>query len=95
MTGKLVRTVRTCHAVPSQWDAWTEQGQYLYLRYRHGVGSVEAFPSEDPDTWGDTRPPLAEWNDGTGSGHIDLAEFLAAAGLELAPDAEVTGEPEG
>src|SRR5206468_3937780 len=47
----LARVVQTCHGCPSQWDAWTTGGQYLYLRYRHGEGSVEQHPSEDTDTW--------------------------------------------
>ncbi|WP_255369534.1 hypothetical protein [Kitasatospora sp. MBT63] len=39
--GRLARVVLTSPTNPSQWDAWTGDGQYLYLRYRHGVGSVE------------------------------------------------------
>ncbi|MEV7021923.1 hypothetical protein [Kitasatospora sp. NPDC093558] len=34
--------------------------------------------------------PTAAWDDGTGGGSIDLADFLAAAGLGLAVDAEVS-----
>lgn len=87
---RLVRVVETCHACPSQWDAWTTEGQYLYLRYRHGIGSVEEQPSNDLDTWDMDRPPLVEWDDDTGNGDIDLDEFLEKAGLQLAPDAEVS-----
>ncbi|MEU6762557.1 hypothetical protein ABZ916_08525 [Streptomyces sp. NPDC046853] len=90
----LARTIRTCHAMPSQWDAWTTEGQYLYLRYRHGVGSVETYPDPDPATW-DEGALITEWDDATGRGKITLADFLAAAGLRLAPDAVVVGEPAG
>lgn len=91
----IARTVRTCQAMPSQWDAWTTSGQYLYLRYRHGWGSVERQPSPDPDSWTDhPATVVTEWNDGTGSGEITLAAFLAAAGLHLAPGAQTTGEPQ-
>jgi hypothetical protein len=84
--------VRTSSACPSQWDAWTRGGQYLYLRYRHGVGSVERHPGSDPDTWYEGESALvAEWDDGTDGGSIELAAFLAAAGLQLAPGAEVVG----
>jgi hypothetical protein len=47
----LARVVQTSGGCPSQWDAWTTGGQYLYLRYRHGEGTVEQHPSEDTDTW--------------------------------------------
>ncbi|MDX3429691.1 hypothetical protein OG810_29010 [Streptomyces sp. NBC_01693] len=88
----LAQVVRTCPASPSQWDAWTTDGQYLYLRYRHGEGSVDQHPSEDTDTWdvGDGSRLLTLWDDGTDGGKIALPDFLAAAGLRLAPDAEVS-----
>lgn len=85
----LARVVETCRACPSQWDAWTVDGQYLYLRYRHGIGSVEAQPSHDPDTWDMDKPPLVEWDDGTGNGDIELDDFLRQAGLRLATLASV------
>lgn len=84
----LVRVVRTCAAYPSQWDAWTADGRYLYLRYRHGTGSVEEQPGPDTDTWTDGEP-LVEWDDGTDGGDVTLEEFCTAAGLVLAPDARV------
>ncbi|MFH9015431.1 hypothetical protein ACH4C6_29185 [Streptomyces sp. NPDC017943] len=91
----LTRVVQTCAGHPSQWDAWTADGQYLYLRYRHGEGSVEwhSGPGDDADTpesWEEGRSGvLTEWDDGTGGGVIELEDFLAAAGLALAPDASV------
>jgi hypothetical protein len=90
----LARVVETCRACPSQWDAWTTDGQYLYLRYRHGIGSVEAQPSNDPDTWDLDTPPLVEWDDDTGNGTIELAEFLERAELRLAPLASVVSYEE-
>ncbi|MFE6185154.1 hypothetical protein ACFQ6U_12100 [Streptomyces sp. NPDC056465] len=88
----VARAVRTCLASPSQWDAWTTEGQYLYFRYRHGEGTVEQHPSEDTDTWdlGGGSRLWTLWNDGTDDGEIALPEFLALAGLRLAPDAEVS-----
>nr|WP_241195874.1 hypothetical protein [Streptomyces sp. SID10362] len=91
---KLTWVVQTCSAFPSQWDAWTSDGQYLYLRYRHGEGSVEWHPGPDfddsPESWNEGRSGLLiEWDDGTGSGTISLADFIAAAGLVLAPGASV------
>ncbi|MET8543052.1 hypothetical protein ABZW03_20725 [Kitasatospora sp. NPDC004799] len=85
----LARVVRTCGGFPSQWDAWTTGGRYLHLHYRHGHGSVEQHPSEDPDTWDGPGSRLwAVWDDGTGGGRIELADFLAEAGLRLAPRAD-------
>lgn len=91
-----MRVVQTCSAYPSQWDAWTADGQYLCLRYRHGVGSIEWHPGpeDDADTsesWNEGRSGLLiEWDDGTGSGVISLEDFLAAASLVLAPGALVS-----
>lgn len=90
----LARVVQTCRACPSQWDAWTVDGQYLYLRYRHGVGSVEAQPSKDPNTWDLDAPPLTEWDDGTEGGVIELDDFLSLAGLRLATLASVVSYEE-
>ncbi|WP_331721175.1 hypothetical protein [Streptomyces sp. NBC_00454] len=88
----LARVVQTSSAYPSQWDAWTVEGQYLYLRYRHGVGSVERHPSDDIGTWdAEESELLVEWDDGTDGGVIELADFLAAAGLRFAPNTEVSG----
>ncbi|MEV2254481.1 hypothetical protein AB0I94_28535 [Streptomyces sp. NPDC050147] len=93
---KLMRVVQTCSASPSQWDAWTADGQYLYLRYRHGGGCVEWHPGsgdddDTPDSWNKGRSGLlVEWDDGTGSGAISLEDFLATAGLALAPGASVS-----
>ena len=87
----LARVVQTSRGCPSQWDAWTTDGQYLYLRYRHGEGTVEQHPSEDTDTWdGEGSRLWITWDDGTDGGMIELADFLAMAGLRLASDAEVT-----
>lgn len=93
MSLTLARVIETCHAVPSQWDAWTPDGQYLYLRYRFGRGTVEQHPSNDPDTWDYSRDPvIAEFADPDRpyAGDIELDEFLRRAGLQLVPDAEVT-----
>lgn len=86
---KIARAIQTCAACPSQWDAWTTDGQYLYLRYRSGIGTVEAQPGPDLDTWDDAEP-VAKFGDPSMNGSITLAEFCAAAGLELSETAEVT-----
>lgn len=89
---KLARVIETCSACPSQWNAWTVDGQYLYLRYRSGIGTVDAFPSPDPDTWGRfAEGDVARFDTGDRlDGCMELDDFLAAAGLELAADALVS-----
>lgn len=88
----LARTVETCGGCPTQWDAWTVDGQYLYLRYRFGRGTVDAYDDPDPDTW-DVIPDgyTAEFRDPDEplKGGIELDEFLQRAELQLAPDAVV------
>ncbi len=84
----IVRVVQTSFACPSQWDAWTDTGQYLYLRYRHGIGTVEAF--DDPDLLtGANNGPLIEFTHGNNlDGVIDLEQFVALAGLTLSEGAD-------
>lgn len=92
MTLALARIVQTCCACPSQWDAWTVDGQYLYLRYRFGRGTVDAYDSPDGETWvevPDGRVVEFRDPDEPMKGEIDLSEFLARSGLALADEAEV------
>jgi len=45
---KIKRIKRTCFACTSQWNAWTEDGYTVYIRYRHGLLSVrESFLQTD------------------------------------------------
>lgn len=88
----LAKVVQTCWACPSQWDAWTPDGQYLYLRYRFGVGTVDAYANSDNDTW-TTAPKgrIATFeSDDPYDGVISLDDFMAATGLELAVGAETS-----
>lgn len=84
MTIRIVKAVHTCTACPSQWDAWTDDGTYLYLRYRYGIGTTRAYSSLDAfgheaGTLVDEFDTGAEWD-----GSIGLATFCRLAGLELA-----------
>jgi hypothetical protein len=56
MTITIVRAERTCTACPSQWDMWDDEGNYIYVRYRHGhltvsydVGGEMIFETGDYD----------------------------------------------
>jgi hypothetical protein len=85
----IARTVQTCYACPSQWNAWTDNGRYLYLRYRSGIGTVDTYDGPDPETW-DGAPigELARFDTGDRlDGSMELAEFCARAGLRITEDA--------
>lgn len=92
MTIILAKVVQTCSACPSQWDAWTIDGNYLYLRYRCGVGTADTYDSADWEIW--PVPPdgaIARFNTGDNlDGMISLDDFMAASGLKLSPNAEVS-----
>lgn len=87
MTLRIVKAVRTCTACPSQWDAWTDDGTYLYLRFRHGCGTVSTV-------LGGTLPAsdslVAEFVTSTADGLLELEEFCQFAGIDLASDADVS-----
>jgi hypothetical protein len=88
----LARVVCTCPSVPTQWDAWTVEGQYLYMRYRFGRGTVDAYDSPDFETW-DIVPDghfacFTDPDEPYGA-DIELDEFLRRAGLRLATLASV------
>lgn len=86
MSVVLTKTEQTCWACPSQWDGWDAEGNYYYLRYRWGVGTVDAYPNADSDTWRsapDGRIAHFKWGDDL-DGVISLEDFVALAGLELA-----------
>lgn len=83
----ITRAIRTTEW-PSQWNAWTADGQYLYLRYRSGIGTADAYDNPDWETW--TTPPdgnVARFDtEDRHDAEIDLDEFCELAGLELALD---------
>lgn len=93
----LVRVVQTCWACPSQWDAWDVDGQTYYLRYRSGVGTVEAVltPTTTPESLNDARLVARFQHDDRLAGYIELEEFCRLAGISLAPDGEVVSQHGG
>lgn len=44
---KLTKLVKTASMCPSQWDAWDADGNYYYIRYRHGWLYVDKAPNYD------------------------------------------------
>jgi hypothetical protein len=90
----IVRAVETCSACPSQWDAWDMDGNYWYLRHRHGRGQAWKYPSSDWRTWPDGPPRMSYEYDGEsteeiGDGYVSLEEFCRRTGLNLHPKANI------
>lgn len=69
---------------PCEWNAWNEEGEYFYLRYRRGVGKVTKQPDGDPKTWTNTGEEIIRsWNDHTDANDIALSDFLERAAITL------------
>jgi hypothetical protein len=87
----LAKIVQTCLACPEQWDAWDVDGNYWYLRYRHGRGSAERQPTADIATWDDKVPNISFDGAALGEpdGYIGLTNFCRHAGLNIHPQAEI------
>jgi hypothetical protein len=81
----IARTVQTCRAFPSQWDAWTSDGDKLYLRFRHGFGFVELG--------GPGGECIAEFSVPEDAGLIPLEDFCELADLQLSTFAEHETDP--
>ncbi|MFD5270886.1 hypothetical protein [Streptomyces sp. NPDC058335] len=66
------------------------QGPVPVLAVPPRRGAVEQHPSDDTNTWeGEESGLSSTWADGASGGWIELVDFLARAGLRLAPNAEV------
>ena len=101
---KLVKLVQTCTACPSQWDAWDEDGNYVYIRYRHGHLSVESHTDKagfytHGGPWTDYAIFEAYVGDGL-DGYMETEEMLKLIGAEFEVEAEAEAEsshsePEG
>lgn len=84
---EIVKTVQTCLACPSQWDAWDSEGSYLYFRYRHGYGSVRKWLNSVADD--ESSKLVAEFQLGDSlDGFIELEDFVEKAGLTLSANCD-------
>jgi hypothetical protein len=88
VTVTITSAVQTCAGMPSQWDAWDAEGQYYYLRFRHGQGTIRREPSQDLSTWAWPKSEgdlVGSFEDGDEwAGIIELDEFCRRAGVVLA-----------
>lgn len=44
---KVKHCIQTCSACPSQWDIYTDDGEYIYARYRWGRLTLTLNPWRD------------------------------------------------
>lgn len=82
---RIIKAVMTSNACPSQWDAWTDEGDYVYLRYRHGYGYAKVYENENWWNGGNnagTQVASFEYGDDL-DGFITLQDFCEKANLEL------------
>lgn len=89
----LIHVHQTLTACPSEWSAWDPDGNWYYLRYRFGRGTVEVCqggpaPGMDHLVYVDALSHatlIAEFHHGHElDGEIGLDEFLELAGMEQA-----------
>ncbi|MET7487694.1 hypothetical protein [Streptomyces sp. NPDC005538] len=91
------RALETCRYHPAlpgthfQWEAWDAQDNFFFLRYKSGVGTVDAL--KDNDSWGqneDDYDRVVQFDTGRRNESIlSLDEFCQRAGIQLAPAARV------
>ncbi len=79
----IIKAIQTCHAAPSQWDTWTVNGEYLYLRFRHGFGIASTLRGSARSTLAD-ETAIAEFDAPELGSEIELDDFCRRAGLTLA-----------
>lgn len=60
-----------------------DDGRYLYLHYRSSIGTVQAQPGPDPDSWIDAEP-IVEFGEPGLDASISLTESSRAARFGLA-----------
>ena len=63
---------QTCNMCPSQWEGRTDDGQYIYVRYRHGYLSVSVGPTVDAAVCGSV---VFEYDTEDGNGYMTESEL--------------------
>lgn len=67
----------TCSACPSQWEGYTTDGAFIYIRYRYGYLTVDLH-----DYIGEC---IFEWtSDDLWDGSMDTETMLRLTGLKVA-----------
>lgn len=82
---KLVRLTQTCGACPSQWDAMTDDGRQVYIRYRWGYLSVCVGEAGDADEYAGVRgkPFIGEQHGDGMDGVMSTEELMEVCGSRI------------
>jgi hypothetical protein len=84
---ELVRLERTCDSHPSQWDGWDAGHRYFYIRYRHGVLTVDLAADQDEWRAREGRRIYVGTHGGEYDSEMTTAEMLRHTQMVLAGDA--------
>lgn len=93
---RLVSATQTSFACPSQWDAFDEDGNYWYLRYRYGTGEArcygktKSFDELSDEQWRNPTQVLSFAHGHLLDGSITLDEFALRAGIGLTSELRET-----
>jgi hypothetical protein len=50
----IYKYTKTCNACPAQWECWTDDNKYVYIRYRLGFLRVSIHKNEE-EYWDQTK----------------------------------------
>jgi hypothetical protein len=94
---RLIDLQQTCGACPEQYEGQLEDGRWIYLRHRHGLGNISVGSTVDdavtagwPGYKSDGRELLA-WRDNEWDGMLRpgaLAHIFYLAGIDPSPVAD-------
>ncbi|PZP48572.1 MAG: hypothetical protein DI601_00350 [Azospirillum brasilense] len=93
----LVHIRQTCVACPSQWDALSDHGDFIYIRYRSGYlgWGIGSSPDAAAENWASCRDTDdIQLSEDHLDGVIDLRDACEALGFSIAPDAEIHEIPD-
>lgn len=90
---KVVELVKTCEACPAQWEGKTDDGKFVYVRYRHGGLSIGFGRTISRAIFASHLAMNDKFQlDGKYDGEMELSELKALTAGEIEwPDVDVHG----
>jgi hypothetical protein len=80
---KLAKLVQTCDYRPSQWEGETEDGKYVYIRYRNDLFYVKMRDEYDSSGTGEEHFRLEGVHGDLADGSMTTEEMLAITGFDV------------
>jgi len=77
------KIVQTCTISPSQWEGETDDGQFVYIRYRFGDLTIEIADNKEAWSDGKLRVILDEHIGGRYDGEMDTSRMLELSGISF------------